>query len=68
MLHVEDPRSWFAIGALAIALILTAGSAHGTLRFGYYAGGGHYCFADSAAGSVAKVFRPIAAERTAEKG
>ena len=68
MLHVEDPRSWFAIGALAIALILTAGSANGTLRFGYHAGRGHYCFADTAAGSAAKVLRPIAAERAAEKG
>jgi hypothetical protein len=62
MLIIEDPRSWFAIAALAVALVLTAGSAHGTLRYGDYAGGGQLCFAD-VAGGAATVFSPMADER-----
>ena len=34
MLNIEDPRSWFAIAALAVALIFTAGAAHGALLCG----------------------------------
>ena len=62
MLSIEDPRSWFAIAALAVALVLTAGSAHGTLRCGDHAGRGQHCFADGAASAV-QVFRPMADER-----
>jgi hypothetical protein len=63
MLNVEDPRSWFAIAALAIALIFMAGHAHGTLRCGYYAGRGESsCFAD-APNSTTQVFRQMADER-----
>ena len=59
MLNIEDSRSWFAIAALAVALIFMAGSAHGTLRCGHY---GAYCSAD-AAGAAAKLFRPMENER-----
>jgi hypothetical protein len=62
MLNVEDPRSWFAIAALATALVFMAGSAQGTLRCGYYAGRGDNCFADMANGST-RVFRQMADER-----
>ncbi len=62
MLNIEDPRSWFAIAALATALVFMAGSAQGTLRCGYYAGRGESCFAD-AANSSTQVFRQMADER-----
>jgi hypothetical protein len=62
MLNIEDPRSWFAIAALATALVFMAGSAQGTLRCGYYAGRGENCFAD-AANSSTQVFRQMADER-----
>jgi hypothetical protein len=61
MLNLDDPRSWFAIAALAVALVFTAGTADGTVRCGYYAGLGENCFAD-AAGSATRVFRPMAGE------
>ena len=62
MLNVEDPRSWYAVVALAIALIFMAGSAQGTLRCGYYAGRGEACFAD-VPNTTVQVFRQMADER-----
>ncbi len=63
MLNLEDTRSWFAIAALATALVFLAGSADGTLRCGHYAGRAETCFADPT-DSAAKVFRQMADERS----
>ena len=49
MLNVEDPRSWFAIAALATALVFMAGTAQGTLRDGSGRGGNGIAAADSSA-------------------
>jgi hypothetical protein len=63
MLSLEDPRSWFAIAALATALVFTSVAAQGTLRCGYYTGFGQNCFTDADSGNGAKVFRQMADER-----
>ena len=63
MLSLDGPRSWFAIAALATALVFTAGAAQGTLRCGYYTGVGENCFTNTDASSAAKVFRQMADER-----
>jgi hypothetical protein len=63
MLAIEDTRLWFAIAALATALVFTAGSAQGTLRCGYYTGVGENCFSNAESGSAARVFRQMADER-----
>jgi hypothetical protein len=63
VLSLDDPRSWYAIAALAMVLVFTAGSVRGTLRCGYYTGVGENCFTNAESGSAAKVFRQMADER-----
>jgi len=61
MLSFTDPRFWFATAALAAGLVMTAGSANGTVRCGYYAGQGAGCFADQN-GSATRIFRRMAGD------